>query len=153
MLIFFLILPIIKQIIQTIKLTNTIDEPIGKFEIMHEAKSPIIKEITLDAAAKIVTPLNVLNTCLADNVGNIIKAVINKAPITFIPITTVNDVKIEIIILINVVFVPVDLENVSSNVTLNILLYRIIYNPTTITATTILNITSVRLTPKRDPYK
>ena len=47
MLIFFLILPIIKQIIQTIKLTNTIDEPIGKFEIMHEAKSPIIKEITL----------------------------------------------------------------------------------------------------------
>ena len=44
------------------------------------------------------------------------------------PITTVNEVNTAIIPLTTNTFVPLDLENVSSNVTLNILLYRIIYN-------------------------
>ena len=66
--------------------------------------------------------LNVLNICLLDNVGKIINAVINKAPITFIPITIVSEIKIDNIILITFVCIPVDLENVSSNVIENILI-------------------------------
>lgn len=127
---------------QIIKLTNTIEEPIGKLEIKHDAKSPNVNDIILDIAANIVTPLNVFNICLAESVGKIINDVINNAPITFIPITTVNDVNIDIITLINVVLVPVDLENVSSNVTLNILLYNNMNKAITIIATIILKITS-----------
>ena len=110
--------------IQYIKLTNTIDEPIGKLLIEQASNKPIIKHNTLDITENIVTPLNVLNICLLDNVGNIIKAVINKAPITFIPITIVKDIRIDNIILIMFVCIPVDLENVSSNVIENILLYK-----------------------------
>lgn len=143
----------IKQIINTMKLINTIEEPIGKLVIIHEANKPIIKDITLDTLANIVTPLYVLNICLADNVGKIINEVINKAPITFIPITTVNEVKTEIIMLIKFVLVPVDLENVSSNVTENILLYKNTYITMTTKANIILNITSNLDTPKSEPYK
>ena len=120
---FNLILPIIKHIINTIKLTNTIDEPIGNLSIIHEAIIPILKDKTLNAQDMIITILNDLNICLDDRVGNIINAVINSAPITFIPITTVKLVKMDNIKLIMLVLIPSDLANVSSNVTQNILLY------------------------------
>ena len=73
-------------------------------------------------ALAITTCLYVLHICLADKTGNTINEVINNVPITFIPITTVNAHRIEIIILYISVLTPLDLEKSSSNVILNILL-------------------------------
>lgn len=148
-----MILPIIKHITKIIKLVNTIDEPIGRFIIKQDNNIPITKDAILYITENIITLLYVLNICLDDSVGNIINEVINKAPITFIPITTVNEVRIDIITLIILVFKPVDLENVSSNVTEKILLYKRIKVIITIIAIIILNITSTNDTPSKEPYK
>ena len=80
---------------QYIKFVNTIDEPIGKLLIIQANNKPIVKQKTLDITENIVTILNVLNICLLDKVGNIIRAVISSAPITFIPITIVKDIRID----------------------------------------------------------
>ena len=90
-------MPITKQIKNIIKLTKTIEDPIGSLSIIHANNKPAVNEIALNTHEKIVTDLNVLNICLAERVGNIINDVINNAPITFIPITIVKDVNIEII--------------------------------------------------------
>ena len=76
---------------------NTILEPIGKLVIIQQINNPIEKDTTPKITLKIVTCLKVFTICLADNTGNIINDVINKAPITFIPITIVTDVKTDII--------------------------------------------------------
>lgn len=148
-----MILPIIKHITKIIKLVNTIDEPIGRFIIKQDNNIPITKDEILYITENIITLLYVLNICLDDSVGNIINEVINKAPITFIPITTVNEVRIDIITLIILVFKPVDLENVSSNVTEKILLYKRMKVIITIIAIIILNMTSTNDTPSKEPYK
>ena len=148
-----MILPIIKHITKIIKLVNTIDEPIGRFIIKQDNNIPITKDEILYITENIITLLYVLNICLDDRVGNIINEVINKAPITFIPITTVNEVRIDIITLIILVFKPVDLENVSSNVTEKILLYIRMKVIITIIAIIILNMTSTNDTPSKEPYK
>ena len=145
--------PIINAITHKKKLVNTIEEPTGILSIIQHKNNPIVTATTEDIAANIVTCLNVLKINLADSVGNIINAVINNAPISFIPITTTKDVKIEIVILIIVAFVPVDLENTGSNVAVNILLYKIINTDTTITTIIILIITLVKSRPNIFPYK
>ena len=153
LLIFSFILPIIKHIIKTIKFTNTIDEPIGNLSIIHDVIMPILKDNTLIRQAKINTYLNDLNICLEDRVGKIINAVIRRAPITFIPITIVKDISIDKTTLMIFVCIPLDLENVSSNVIENILGYNNMYVVITINATITLNTTSVKLTPNKEPYK
>lgn len=139
--------------IKQIKLTNTIDEPIGSLSIIHDVIIPMLNDTAPNIEANIKTFLNDLNNCLDDIVGNIIKAVINKAPITFIPITTVKLVSIDSNKLIRFVLIPCDFANVSSNVTENILLYKTIYTPTTIKQIIILKTQSVTLHPSKDPYK
>ena len=101
---------------------NTLDEPIGKSDIIQDNSKPKQNDVKPNTTENIVTFLNVLKICLADKTGNIINDVINKAPITFMPITTAIDVNIETITFIKVVLVPVDFEKVSSNVTEKILL-------------------------------
>ena len=75
----------------------TIVAPTGK-STAKLVNIPIMKHNTDITALAITTCLYVLNICLADKTGKTINDVINNVPITFIPITTVNAHKTEIII-------------------------------------------------------
>ena len=81
-----------------IKFTITIVAPVGvatKYEIINPVINANIEIITLE----ITTLLNVLNTCIDDNVGKIIKLEINNAPIKRIPSTTTTEHRLANIIL------------------------------------------------------
>ena len=59
--------------------------------------TPTMQHKTEIITLAIITLLYVLNTCLAEIVGNIIKLDINNAPKIFIPTTTVKEHNIAII--------------------------------------------------------
>lgn len=73
--------------IKIIKLTITIVAPVGN-SITNDNIKPIIKAITDIITLDITTLLNFLNSCIDDNVGNIIKLDIKSDPIRRIPSTT-----------------------------------------------------------------
>ena len=73
------------------KLTTTILAAEEKFIKQKNA----IKNATIEIiGVAIITFLNLVNTCIADNAGRIIIALINNEPIILIPTTTVIAVKI-----------------------------------------------------------
>ena len=73
--------------IKIIKLITTIVAPVGN-SIINDNIKPIIKAITDIITLDITTFLNFLNSCIDDNVGNIIKLDIKSDPIRRIPSTT-----------------------------------------------------------------
>lgn len=89
-----------------------------------EAKIPAKAAVTAITAEQTITPLKLLNTCIADNAGNTIKADVNKAPTKFIAKTMITAVIRAIIKLQISVLIPVAFEKVSSKVTAKILLYK-----------------------------
>ena len=102
------------------KLTTTILAAEEKFIKQKNA----IKNATIEIiGVAIITFLNLVNTCIADNAGRIIIALINNEPIILIPTTTVIAVKIAKNILKCLVLIPVAFANSSSKTTTNILLY------------------------------
>ena len=109
------------KIINTIKLTRTIDAPVG-VETIYEIYNPIIKVIIEITILEITTLLNFLNSCIEESVGKIIKLEISSAPTNRIPKTTIIEQRQAKIILYNSVLIPIDLANFSSNVIAKILL-------------------------------
>ena len=62
-------------------------------EKLANAKKATTKQNTEIIAEAMITFLNLLNTCIAERAGRIIKLDISRAPIILIPITTVIAVK------------------------------------------------------------
>ena len=126
----------------TTRLTITIVDPVG-VAFKKDTIIPIIKDNTDNNTLDITTVLNFLNNCIDDNVGNIIKLDIKSEPINLIPSTIVIEQRLAKIMLYKLVFIPIDLENLSSKVIANILLYENKYKKITITDRIIHNIISV----------
>ena len=135
-----------------IRFIITIVAPVGTSN-KNDTIRPIMNAITDIIILDITTLLNLLNTCIDDSVGKIIKLDINNEPISLIPNTIVIEHKIAKIMLYRFVLIPIDLENLSSNVIANILLYEKIYNKTTINDKTIQRMISLSPIDKMLPNK
>ena len=95
--------------------------PVGVLNI-NDNINPITKDNIEINILDITTLLNFLKIFIELKAGNIIKLDINNDPINLIPITTTKEHSIANIALYTLVLIPIDLENVSSNVIANILL-------------------------------
>ena len=99
----------------------TMDEPAGVSNTM-EINKPTAEQHIEIIADQTVTDLKLLKIRIADKAGKIISAEINREPTRFMASTIIIAIIVAIIVLYNSVFIPVDFENSSSNVTQKILL-------------------------------
>ena len=142
----------ILKIINIKRFIITIVDPVG-VPLLYEINNPNANVTKDKIELDIITFLKLLNICIEQILGKIIKLDINKAPISLMPSTIIIEQRLANIILYKSVLIPIDLANVSSNVKANILLYDTKYKTITRIERIIETITSVLLIDNMLPNK